>query len=1565
MKKKFTILGNLFLFSVSLFITSPSWAQCDIPAATSTPNYPPALIDEMTGQPLSSSATKCIVLVHGWNPGVVANMYDLNNGFEFFELINNLKLKLRNTGWSIVAYDWHQDAATGSIWDLITDTVTFNPIPPNQAVANAHLHGDNLATMLDNAAPNLREVQFIAHSAGTHAAKEAMIQMLQLNPYVIVQATFLDPYIPCPSDSLGTFSDYAMNELQFATGNDRIQRLENYFANDDPTHGWNAFPWGVLYGPTVNTQETFNWRSSPTPIDINQKIDWGATLHNPAPLANITYSANYDWHAGPIQFYADTVDASITGHTPSTSLPTGSPYDYRNIGWNRSLYAWEAYLPQIIVQPADQVVPSGGSVTLSISVSQAVNIDWYVYSGNWVGSGTTLTLNNFTATNPRLYVARVSNNNGQLYSRAVLITAGAAVAPVITTVSPSTLTGLPIGQRQPIRVIGSSFTSSSTLVFNDGSQNYNSSPAQLTFVSPNELDYNISTGTNQANWTVQVVNGSQTSNLGHFTVNAPSASTGSLVVNLSPAGAISAGAQWQVDGTGYNSSGQVVGYLTTGSHTVSFKPISGYATPANQIVTINANAQTATSATYTANAPSTYALTLNQGGTGSIVPSPFGTWNGSAYIYNADATVQLTANANIGYHFTGWSGDVSGNANPILITINGNKTIGANFAYGDPNMGILTVTIQPPEAAAAGVTWGFNDNDFRASGSSLQYWPGTYFIFIHGTNGWWGGGGWATVTAGQTTNVSFAASSTTGNLIGSDPRTYFTLAGLATNAGSADGVGSAARFYNPWSPVIDSAGNIYVVDVWNDLIRKITPNGLVSTFAGQAGVQGSADAIVGTNATFNNPYGLVIDSSNNLYVADTGNYIIRKITPAGAVSTLAGSAGNPGSANGTGNSAQFNFPLGVAADTNGNVYVAEGSNEDIRKITPAGVVTTFAGLAGSYGTADGTGSAARFNWPSSLTIDANGNLFVADNQNSTIRKVTSAGVVTTIAGFPRSGGAADGTGNVARFYNPNGLAVDAAGNIYVADTGNNAIRKVTQAGVVTTLAGQSGNPGSADGIGSVVRFKSPTGVAIDNSGNLFITDAQNYTIRATQPLTTKVDQFITFAPLPDKSARDAPFSLSATTSSGLRVYLNVLSGPAVLDTNNVLTLLGGGTVNVIAWQPGNSNYNAATPVLQSFNVSKIPQTITFGPLSQQKVGDAPFSLFATSDSVLPVSFSVSGPAVLNGNILTLVNWGTVTVTASQSGNGSYASATNVVQSFFVIPPDNTIVGPQWLPNGNFQLAFYGLMSSNYAVQTSTNLIDWQTFSNFTGSNLLFYFNDSTATNFKQRFYRVTPWSVPQGANTYAATLVRSSNQFFSAPDSPSLSVTGDMTIEAWVKPASQPSSGSYTIVSKSNESGGQESFGLRYFNNNGTNVLDAWIDGNPPHATIAKTIPTGQWTHIAMVYFASAGSITFYVNGVQAGATQTGLANSIYDSTAAFLIGSYDDGVPSTLFDGEVDDVRLWATARTQAQISSTMTSELSGSEPNLRAYWKLDNTLSDSTANGNTLLNNNSATFENTDRPF
>ncbi len=327
-----------------------------------------------------------------------------------------------------------------------------------------------------------------------------------------------------------------------------------------------------------------------------------------------------------------------------------------------------------------------------------------------------------------------------------------------------------------------------------------------------------------------------------------------------------------------------------------------------------------------------------------------------------------------------------------------------------------------------------------------------------------------------------------------------TLAGLAGSVGTPDGAGSAARFGYPQGVAVDSAGNVYVADGWNYTIRKVTPAGVVTTLAGLARSGGSVDG-TGSAARFYWPSGVAVDSAGNVYVADTYNNTIRKVTPAGVVTTLAGRAGSWGSADGTGSAARFDYPSGVAVDSAGNVYVADLSNHTIRKVTPAGVVTTLAGLAGSSGSADGTGSAARFRQPSGVAVDSAGNVYVADNANNTIQKVTPMGVVTTVAG--RAGilnsDSADGTGNAAQFEYPSGVAVDSAGNVYVADTVNATIRKVTPARVVTTVAGLAGSYGSADGTGSAARFYGPYGVAVDSAGNVYVADTQNNTIRKGYP----------------------------------------------------------------------------------------------------------------------------------------------------------------------------------------------------------------------------------------------------------------------------------------------------------------------------------------------------------------------------------------------------------------------------------------------------------------------------------
>ncbi len=325
--------------------------------------------------------------------------------------------------------------------------------------------------------------------------------------------------------------------------------------------------------------------------------------------------------------------------------------------------------------------------------------------------------------------------------------------------------------------------------------------------------------------------------------------------------------------------------------------------------------------------------------------------------------------------------------------------------------------------------------------------------------------------------------------ITNDKNTVLTVAGNGT-LGFADGNIADARFYQPTGVAVDAANNIYVADSENHRIRKITPGGIVSTLAG-SGTAGSADG-EGTAAQFNSPRAVAVDATGNVYVADGINNKIRKITPAGEVSTLAGS-GASGFADGDGANAKFYFPKGIALDASGNIYVADDINHRIRKITPTGTVTTLAGS--TSGSDDGDAINAKFNRPSGVTLDAAGNIYVADAGNHRIRKITPTGTVSTIAGS--TAGVTEGIGTAAKFNTPVGVAVDASGNIYVADDENERIRKITTNGTVSTLAGGF-LQGFTDGVGGKAQFRSPTGLAIDASGNIYVADRHNHSIRKIQ-----------------------------------------------------------------------------------------------------------------------------------------------------------------------------------------------------------------------------------------------------------------------------------------------------------------------------------------------------------------------------------------------------------------------------------------------------------------------------------
>jgi sugar lactone lactonase YvrE len=443
------------------------------------------------------------------------------------------------------------------------------------------------------------------------------------------------------------------------------------------------------------------------------------------------------------------------------------------------------------------------------------------------------------------------------------------------------------------------------------------------------------------------------------------------------------------------------------------------------------------------------------------------------------------------------TGVQSGNAGSYHVTVtNANGSVTSNNA---------TLTVLASQLANETVTTGHGVT-FTAGGSA-----GGDVIYSGGSAGFQ----WQVSTDGGLTWTNLANNSTysgadtgtlelsgvTASLNGNEYRYVISVLGGTSTSNAATLTVAQAFFPHPTCIAVDGSGNLYVGDASADTIRKITATGTVTTLAGSSGQAGTADGN-GANARFNQPGGLVSSTTGTLSVSDTANATIRRIAPDGSVTTLAGSTMLRGNADGTGTAATFSSPVGITLDASGTLFIADALNHTIRLISASGVVTTFAGGAGVAGSADGTGTAARFNSPNGVAVDGSGNVYVGDTTNNTIRAITPAGVVTTLAGLAGVSGSQDGTGVGALFNHPTGLAVDNAGNLYLADTGNSTIRKITPAGVVTTLAGLSGIAGLTDGTGSGAFFNQPLALALDSAGNVYVADTGNATIRKITPTGT-------------------------------------------------------------------------------------------------------------------------------------------------------------------------------------------------------------------------------------------------------------------------------------------------------------------------------------------------------------------------------------------------------------------------------------------------------------------------------
>ena len=327
-----------------------------------------------------------------------------------------------------------------------------------------------------------------------------------------------------------------------------------------------------------------------------------------------------------------------------------------------------------------------------------------------------------------------------------------------------------------------------------------------------------------------------------------------------------------------------------------------------------------------------------------------------------------------------------------------------------------------------------------------------------------------------------------------------TIAGNGISGYSGDGgPATSAQFNGPYGIAVDMAGDLFIADKNNERVRKVTPDGVISTVAGNGTIGFNGDEGPATSAQLFGPYGVAVDTAGDLFIADAANERVRKVTPDGVISTVAGNgtSGYSGDGN-SATSAQLNTPHAVAVDTAGNLFIADYGNNCIRKVTPNGVISTVAGNGSlGYSGDGGPATSAQLFDPDGVVVDAAGNIFIADKGNSCVRKVTPDGLINTVAGNGTSGYSGDGgPATSAQLIDPSGVVVDTAGNLFIADFGNNSVRKVTPDGVIRTVAG-NGSPGYGGdgGPATSAQLNGPYGVAVDMWDNLIISDNANSRIR--------------------------------------------------------------------------------------------------------------------------------------------------------------------------------------------------------------------------------------------------------------------------------------------------------------------------------------------------------------------------------------------------------------------------------------------------------------------------------------
>ena len=467
--------------------------------------------------------------------------------------------------------------------------------------------------------------------------------------------------------------------------------------------------------------------------------------------------------------------------------------------------------------------------------------------------------------------------------------------------------------------------------------------------------------------------------------------------------------------------------------------------------------------------------------------------------------------------------------------------------------------------------------------------------------------------------------------------TLSVIAGTGTDGSPTAGPATSSQLNQPYGVALDASGNVYIADSENNVIERVAPSGTLSIIAGN-GTAGPPTAGPATSSNLNGPSGVAVDSVGNVYIADAANHVIEKVTPSGTLSVIAGTGEQGSPTAGPATSSSFDYPTGVAVDASNNLYVADLFNNVVEKITPSGTLSIFAGTGTSGVPTAGKATSSQLSYPQGVAVDSVGNVYIADAANHVIEKVTPSGTLSIIAGNGTRGHPTAGPATSSNLNGPSGVAVDFAGNVVIADRDNNVVEKVTPSGTLSVIAG-TGEPGSPTaGPATSSSFNYPTGVAVDASGNVYIADENNYLIEKVALVTPTTPAI---ANLPRSGTVGASFTPTVSTNGdGSKTVTSSTPNVCTLNSDKV-HFIGVGTCTLVAHVAIGVNFTAANGTAQSIVVSSSASKVT--PPADQVVYFAPGSSLVSQAGITAIQkFAAAAKA-------SHVSGVTVTGYASQSG----------------------------------------------------------------------------------------------------------------------------------------------------------------------------------------------------------------------------------------------------------------------------------------------------------------------------